>query len=576
MSSRNFLKRFPSLCGSAASVPSKKPDPAVSSPSVKTSARTGKTVTAASRPLPESQNPEPKKSNGKNPFEGLSEQEIKARFKKMKKSREFGIRINGISPKTHLNFSQNNTKHPISDPDPEGAKENISRGHEDDLKELSIGLDFGTSTLKAMIWDSDNSEMKPVRFLEAPGIEAYLLPCELYIGKNGRCNLSGEGTEYKSLKLDLLEKPENQRVQNRAAAFLALALQKIRAFYFANNREEASQVHIIWKIQIGLPSSACDTERIKLWENITKAAWLLSLQSPVEIRNAAPCLEKAPEFENTDAIQADDIKAIPEFQAEIYAVVDTSGMQDNSTPYAVIDIGAGTTDIAVFLLTQGKDQTCKSVYIQAAQITEDGLAVLHCNRIAGLQESLCNFAVAAQKITKDEAKQIEDLWAGLGKEQALSPWSSLPDKCSDYLSGAQITEENRGETKTPDTLLWTDFATNIRRTLRLGYKVKHEVIMPTYIIGGGASHKGYFEAARKAVLDKQKISELVTSYPNFNSISRSTLQQIGQKNIWQRLAVAYGLAIGDFGVIEDESMVNVPPLETNKDYRENYIDKDQM
>jgi hypothetical protein len=502
------------------------------------------------------------------------ESDIKKYFQKKKWDIPENLSVTEIGKNAHLGFRQIRNSYPIRDPQADGSLENISKGCEDHLIDLTIGLDFGTSSLKAMVWNDATNMAVPIRFVATSGINAYLLPCEFYEDENGLCNLSGRGKKYSDLKLNLLFNWQDLTNQQRAVAYLALALKKIRAYIFEHERDQVIQSEIVWRLNVGLPSDACHETLKNLWTKIAKAAWMLSVhEDVVRIKDAQNFLKLTDQFEEYTSMESSALKVIPEFQAEVYAIVDTDGTQSNYKPYAVIDIGAGTTDIAVFFLTRGYEQSENSVYIQAAQITQDGLAVLHSNRVKAWQNSLCNFAVKTPPISIDQAKQISNLWDSLSDEALLAPWSRLPDKCEEYLQ--EVTTSG----STPDTEVWKKFNLHVVNNLHKGYKNAERPTerMPIYVIGGGASHRGYYEAAKRAISSEPSSYELRDYFPEFQHIEKDVVRSIKKENIWQRLAVSYGLAKGFFGIIKFETEKKKEQRPTLAEiWRDNYIRKEDV
>lgn len=72
-----------------------------------------------------------------------------------------------------------------------------------DSREIVLGLDFGTSSVKTVIGDSALGKAFAVPFREGDGVKRYLLPSRLYETAS-RYSFDGGGTAHRDLKLALI------------------------------------------------------------------------------------------------------------------------------------------------------------------------------------------------------------------------------------------------------------------------------------------------------------------------------------------------------------------------------------
>lgn len=162
-------------------------------------------------------------------------------------------------------------------------KESIEQIAKPEVHEMALGLDFGTSSVKVVIGDMAADKSYAVPFIDAKGINAYLLPSRVFESTSTHRGSVpsfslGEGEiAFRDLKLSLLANPDAIDQQLEVIAFLALVIQHSRAWFFHAHASIYKRVKCLWQLRIGLPAAtALDNKFVPLLERVARAAWQLA------------------------------------------------------------------------------------------------------------------------------------------------------------------------------------------------------------------------------------------------------------------------------------------------------------
>ena len=209
---------------------------------------------------------------------------------------------------------------------------------------VNIGLDFGTAFTKVVVGEQRKKYAVP--FLQDVD-NPYLLPCRYFVGLGGLLSLirnSDADREVSDLKLRILDNDYSELTRREVSAFLALVLNYVRSWLFSNHGKVYKGSEIDWHINIGLPTERyLDNELSYLYKDIVARAWTLSFMirdMPVDD------LHEAVNPDESAVISKEKISTFPEFVPQI--AVYTKSPQKNLYLHSLVDIGAGTIDIAVF------------------------------------------------------------------------------------------------------------------------------------------------------------------------------------------------------------------------------------
>lgn len=445
-------------------------------------------------------------------------------------------------------------------------------GHEIHLNEstdekfLCLGLDFGTSTLKAVISDGDRQITYAVPFRNIQGVHGYLLPCRVYLGEQGY-NLKGDGQVYQDLKLALLANPDAIEAQLPVVGFLALALRMIRGWLLSNHGETYAGP-IVWDLAMGLPvSSRCDEKIARLYRLVGCAAWIVSTEmhlTPELIRRALQLAEAlCSGAEASNDIEDIEVKVEPEIAAQIYGFVSSGAYDPNaSNIYLMVDIGAGTLDASVFRVERKKGQRKDSLVIFNTTVEPHGVMNLHKKRMSWLQTTL-------EQELPERTELHNSLRAISNITDALA---AIPGHVDGYFSGLSVDFKSAS----PDQSLYAQARRQVAQDTYA--RVANEKLldkqqmsgMPMFLCGGGS---------RSAIYGKLKAD--LRSAPGFSwfGVTPKALQK--PRNLvapglhradYDRLSVAFGLS----QLKLDKLIVDIPPMDDapkRVDFSDRYIEK---
>jgi hypothetical protein len=441
-------------------------------------------------------------------------------------------------------------------------------------KHLYLGLDFGTSSLKAVISDRDRQLTYAVPFRDIQGVARYLLPCRVYRGTTtagaGSYNLDGHGVAFQDLKLALLSASVSHEAQLNVVGFLALALRLIRGWLLSTHGATYGG-EIIWDMAIGLPFANLENEKlVSLYKTLSTAAWIASTKEQLTTAMVQQAIKRAKELTAGAPVDSDveDVEDIavdvhPEIAAQIHGFVSSGAYDPNaSNIYLLVDVGAGTLDASVFRVKREAGQSKESFAFFTTSVEPHGVMNLHRQRTGALQKALA-----------DQLPDRADLLQAVKSiSQLTDAEEALPEQIADYFQG--VDAQFQGET--------------IDRQF---YKrVKHQVAQETYakveadkllsqqqmrgmdmFICGGGSRSGFYQQLNADMQSSPGCSWFgVTPQP----LQRpSGLQAPGlPRSDYHRLSVAYGLS----RLKLDELVAQVPAMDVEHrriDFSERYIDK---
>lgn len=436
--------------------------------------------------------------------------------------------------------------------------------------ELCIGLDFGTSTLKAAINDTTLKRSYAVRFRDMPGIDSYLLPCRLF-KKGNVYSLEGGGKVFQDLKLSLLESPQSSVSQQRAVAFLALAIRRIRGWLFS---EYSSQYPggIVWNITVGLPVARTNDPIVSdSYHRLVLAAWLASCDGSDQITGGLVenVLTRASELLSgvtpSNLVEDVEIKLVPEIAAQIYGFVSSHAYDPNaSNIFLMVDIGAGTVDASVFRVERPKGRRKDNFVIFNSFVEPFGVMSLHRKRM--------NFC---RELFEEKCPDQTGLLAGIDKLAGMTDAeAAIPDRLATYFSGIKFLDQ--AVESSVDREVYSNVRNQISGEAYARLHKNHILPdsqikgMPMLLCGGGSRMPLY-----------QQLKTHMASSPGYSWFGVSRFDMVKPRDLVaknldridvDRLSVAYGLSKVDVGRI----VYDVEPLPKDapvKKYDENYIEK---
>jgi hypothetical protein len=445
----------------------------------------------------------------------------------------------------------------------------------DDVHEVAIGLDFGTSTTKVVLGDSSFDRAFAVPFCKGPGIDQYLLPTRLY----GRSERRPDGTVrtifaldsgtevFRDLKLSWLANPHETGHATRIVAFLALVIRHTRAWMFETHRSIYKSVKIAWRFSIGLPAeSAVRHGRGKALQSLATRAWRLSCQ-PGDIDDAAiAALDEADSSHADDDVQ---IEAIPEIAAQIYGFITSDSFDRHAhNLFLLVDIGAGTIDSSLFRVRPARGRKWNFQFYTAV-VQPNGAANLHAHRIDWWQSMIAELpGTSSLKEALERHRNATDIEGSLPVSyreymhgvRVLDPGSQVRDPDEAFLD-KRVVAQVRGQTL---HRAWQD---NL-----IGQGSIYEV--PMFLCGGGARMPFY-----------QRINDALGHQHGFQWLQARPREFVVPQNLecdasihadYDRLSVAYGLSRLDVGLVTQAQKVPQIDHDSGPSFTDRYVSKDQV
>jgi hypothetical protein len=371
----------------------------------------------------------------------------------------------------------------------------------------TLGLDFGTAFSKAVVrWSNRHYAVDWSGVVE--GEDHHLLASVFSEAADGRCSLGAHEragwSVHEGIKLQLLsaDAPPSEALMADAVIFLALSFRYVDGWLRRTSRDAANGLR--WRLHVGLPTRSWDNDvTTETFKSVAQAARVLACMAEPVTRAAA--LEALRRRDQADRPAVD---VFPEFACQLYSYLLSAERREDL--HALVDIGAGTLDVAYFNVFIKDDETLLPIF--ASEVERLGAHYL----IA----ALCGTAGGV-------------LWAdsdcSLSDEAASQKVECLPSEVAErrslYLSS--VAEVFNAATSTAKRTYPTSPAVQGRETVRL------------FLCGGGsripALQERFGRIAREAahvIGISFQVSELVKPRDIVGKLSDG----------FDRLSVAYGLS----------------------------------
>ncbi|WP_139052794.1 hypothetical protein [Thiocapsa marina] len=439
-----------------------------------------------------------------------------------------------------------------------------------DEREIVVGLDFGTSSVKVVIGDSALGYAFAVPFTTGTGIARYLLPCCLY--RTDELYSLHQGSQvYRDLKLALVANPTERTFQEPVIAFLAFVIRHARNWLLREHRDKYHDTHIFWKLRIGLPvAHRLDEQLSPIFEKLARIAWLVAGSTGPITRPSIRRAEERHEAllagpEQMTEHEDIDVDVVPEIAAQIYGFVNSNRFDRKARNlYLIMDVGAGTVDSSLFRVNPARGGKWDFEFFTSA-VEPNGVMNLHRHRINWWQEAL-----QANAKCRGLVSCWDDLKFPTDRELAI------PDCYTGYFQGIEV--DFNDTRNTPDRVFFgtvlNQVSTNTymkawQTGLLEGQLLKD---IPTFYCGGG-TRMLFYDHLRDRLRADANLSWFGLK-PHRIELP-SGLEAPGLKrDDYDRLTVAYGLSFLEVGKIVKaipEPKLRIPPTMT---WRDNYADKD--
>ena len=411
--------------------------------------------------------------------------------------------------------------------------------------DIVIGLDFGTSSTKAVIhapyYAGNPAFAVPFGNLAHNSLK-YLLPSRLYISNDGYCSLApfSDASTLTDIKIGLMQAPDkciepasgppcDASATEVATAYLASVLRYVRCWFIANKREAFGRFSINWSCNFGLPAATNDDASSReTFDMVVRAAWRVSKQSgQVTLGLSKQAIEKIKHSKSEDENRWCELELIPEVIAEVTGYAKSH--LRNEGLHLLVDIGASTLDVCSFNLHKKDGDDVFSIFTADVELL--GARRLHFTRLNGAKEAID--VQGADIVDKDD------------------PMSMIPDIVGKYIPKSQeiinktTDAENNFKNECKRLLYKTLFDLWKRRD---PYSRRWSESLPVFVCGGAATMQVYQDVV-------SSVDEWLRKYISSSQGARivqlpkpESLEADIDNNLYHRLAVAWGLSHESFNI----------------------------
>ncbi len=417
-----------------------------------------------------------------------------------------------------------------------GIEEQAHTGSTRDDREIVIGLDFGTSSVKIIIGDQSLDKAFAVPFSKADGVSSYLLPSRLYQTNSNFSLVSGQDV-HRDLKLGLLANPDDVHAQIKVVAFLALLIRHSRGWLFSENEGVFNQSNILWKLVLGLPSAHhLKSKHQEVFQKLATVAWYLSSLQIAEID--AGSVQSALKMFDESAITMDqmaEICVVPEISAQIYGYVSSNSFDPEARNiFLMVDVGAGTVDSSLFHVKSGRGGKWDFTFY-TSQVQPNGVMNLHRHRMNWWEDALTKSHVP-EKIGVGQIHEAKFFTDRMSK---------LPESFLEYFSGIEV-KFNNIKANPDSSFFMKQIVAQVRgrtvwRTWKDGLLSQHDLEgVPMFMCGGG-SRMNYYRELEPEMSRFEGCSWLKAN-PRSLEIPAKLIAPGLPSADYDRLSVAFGLS----------------------------------
>ena len=235
--------------------------------------------------------------------------------------------------------------------------------------EIYVGIDFGTTFSKVsfQVGDQEGTTKYSIRFGNAGREEDYCLPSVLgYDPKEKSLVFTQrpDGMEgivtVKYFKYSMIEKgvprdvadlregrTENDPQRICSAFYLGHLLRKVKEIILQHKAVKGRYKSIRWYVNMGVPVSDFAAKPKPIYDEVLNVAWNLSENKELDRTYSVASLDQFYSQWIEHSSWSNRLNTVPELYAEI--IMFLQAKTTDSGFYAVIDIGGGTVDLAIFM-----------------------------------------------------------------------------------------------------------------------------------------------------------------------------------------------------------------------------------
>ena len=446
--------------------------------------------------------------------------------------------------------------------------------------DIVLGLDFGTSTVKAVIRDATARQTYLVQFI-SDGAEPYLLPASAY--RTGTTYSLDEGDcEISDIKLKLLACKARLPVGefDDACAFLALVIRHCRGWFLDRYASLYRHHDLHWTLNVGVPASSYADDRIV--DRFRRLAWaaanLASDAGKPQVRSDDVTLYRqlsldvyrkdigAAEIGDFE-FQPADVDVVPEIAAQVHGFVQSSRWDGRTRPYmALMDIGAGTIDTAFFYVTNEERSRTRFVFY-SSDVQPLGVVNLHRERLTWIRDAITRSCVGRP----DVFAYLDYLESGVYRFQRVL------ESVVNYVPGLEYVT-SQAHPLIDDEFFKKRVVAQLARCIMQG-KMDHRFQASTlhamrFFLCGGGSRMEFYKRT-PAVFNENRSGGLSLATEELPVPPRFDAPSLPDEE-FDRVSVAYGLSWPSLGtIIRPQDIPPLPPLPST-DYRDQLVGKEMV
>ena len=441
-------------------------------------------------------------------------------------------------------------------------------------RELVVGLDFGTSSVKVVVGDRGAGKAYAVPFLDAPGVAAYLLPSRLY-EQNGDFSLVAGAQVHRDLKLQFLANSSSKMIQETLVGFLALVIRRSRSWLFDAQADTLVNRHILWKLVLGRAIDRVSDDPVgNVMKMVLHAAWAVAGQSGSVTRLACRHALLACKSGTKSCADEPELSVVPELAAQIYGFVKSRQFDPKAKNfYLFVDVGAGTVDVSLFRVKPNEFGTWDfSLFTSVVQ--PNGVINLHRARLAWWRKQL-----ERKQLEQVNLTQVESLLQKIACIQTPTEQiRPVPHTYLDYFKGIDL--QYIGTAQSPDDLFYDRKLVAQVRGQGIVKTVQERIVgrvdldhLPFFLCGGG-SRLPLYRNLSSALDQAAEFSWLKAHRRELGVPSELVAPGLAQVD-YDRLSVAFGLSFVDVGSVAIAQAMPKIKQRASVNWHSDYLDKDQ-
>lgn len=418
-----------------------------------------------------------------------------------------------------------------------GRQTQVLVGEAQAQHEIVLGVDFGTSSVKVVTGDRALGKSFVVPFGNHEGIEKYLLPSRLF-QTGSQFSLAAGSECHRDLKLAFLAAPQSQDNQVRIVAFLALVIQRARAWLLTRHAQTYRRTQLFWKLSVGLPAAHYqDSKMFEPFKRLCEAAWAAAGQpGAVDEPTIVKLLRQPPSATGSD--QDAEVMVVPEIAAQIYGyVVSNSFDRKAQNIFLMTDVGAGTVDASLFHVFPARGGKWDFEFFTSV-VRPLGVSNLHRHRVDWWTKALRESGAAAEL-----AQQLQQFKFQTDQQ------CNIPALFANYFAGIKVNE--RKGFSDPDRDFYEKILGQVQGSAMWGARnyfpsAETPAGVPFFLSGGGARMK-FYEALTASMSKALPGFSWLYATPRVMMPPDDLVVDDVARIDYDRLSVAYGLSRLELG-----------------------------